>query len=229
MKYKINNEESIYCDKIEYRELFEKIKDNNFVELKKLKDNQRSVVSLVEIEGKKFVLKRPVEKLERYFQRILTIMCRGESKKEFDGCKKVLKFSFKGPEPIMVWEKKQKNQIIDSYFLMSYIEGEICKREEMEKVRDVLYKIHEKGFYHGDAQRFNFMLTKTKEVYVIDTKLKKDVFGIGKIWDFIELQKNTNFKNFYFEKKWYYKIFSKLEKRKEKIDYYIKNIRRRFL
>ena len=229
MKEKINNEESIYYDKIDYRELFKKIKDNNFIELKKLKDNQRSAVTLIEIDGKKYVLKRPVEKLERYVQRILTIMFKGESKKEFDGCKRVLKFSFKGPEPIMVWEKKIKNQIIDSYFLMSYIEGGICEVDQMEKVRDELYKIHEKGFYHGDAQRFNFMITKNKEVYLIDTKLKKDIFGIEKIWDFIELQKNTDFKDFYYQKKWYYKVFCKLDKIGEKLDYIRKNIRRRFL
>ena len=232
MKEKINNEESFYYDKIEYRIFFDKIKNKNYIELKKLKDNQRSTVTLIEIDGKKYVLKRPVEKLERYFQRILTILFKGESKKEFDGCKRVLKFSFKGPEPIIVWEKKIKNQIIDSYFLMSYIEGKICECyevEELKKIRDELYKIHETGFYHGDAQRVNFILNKDNKVYLIDTKLKKDIFGIEKIRDFIELQKNTRFTNFYFQEKWYYKILYKLDEVKENINCFRKNVKRRFL
>ena len=232
MKEKINNEESIYYDKIEYRNFFEKIKDNNYIELKKLKDNQRSTVILIEIDGKKYVLKRPVEKLERYFQRVLTMLFKGESKKEFDGCKRVLKFSFNGPEPIMVWEKKRKNQIIDSYFLMSYIEGGICEYyeiEELKKIREELYKIHENRFYHGDTQRANFILSKDNKVYLIDTKLKKDIFGIEKICDFIELQKNTGFIDFYFQKKWYYKFLYELDKMKESIDSFRKNIKRRFL
>ena len=229
MKYQISESEYLYCENENYIKYYDKIKNNNYLEIKILKDNKRSVVKLIEIDGVKKILKITREKLLNKYKRILAIPFGSEAMKEFKGCKKVLKCSFNGPKPILVWEKKKGMQIIDSYFLMSYIEGKECELKEMKMLTDELSKIHKKKLYHGDAHKLNFIISEDTKLYIIDTKLPRDYFGLGKIYDFIELEKSTGFKDFYYKKKWYYKIFFELDIFKEKYDYWRKKIRKKIL
>ena len=46
-------------------EFFDIVENNRYKLLKVLKDDQRSYVALIEIQGKKYIYKRPIEKNSR--------------------------------------------------------------------------------------------------------------------------------------------------------------------
>ena len=54
-------------------EFFDIVENNRYKLLKVLKDDQRSYVALIEIQGKKYIYKRPIEKNSRKWQRFLSI------------------------------------------------------------------------------------------------------------------------------------------------------------
>ncbi len=62
-------------------EFFDLIEANRYKLIKVLKDDQRSYVALIEIQGEKYIYKRPIEKNSRKWQRFLSIFRGSESKR----------------------------------------------------------------------------------------------------------------------------------------------------
>lgn len=214
----LDRETEIFYQKENSQELISKIKNKNYREIKKLKEDQRSRVYLIEIESNRYVYKEPIEKNKKSWQRFLSIFRGGESKREFLNCEKIKKLGFLGPEPILALEKKSFLMTVDSFFLMEYVEGKPAGIEDLDLVMKNLKAIHGKGYLHGDSQLSNFMVNKNN-IYLIDCKLSRNVLGIiGRIWEFIYLEESCyrEIESGY-EKKLLYKILKKLG---EKIDFF---------
>lgn len=233
MEKKKNGKENIYFIKKENNSLYDAIKNKKYKILKTLKNDNRSSVFYIEVlsdtflqDEKKVVLKIPKEKNTRAWQRFLSIFIGSESKREFGRCEKVLKHEFLGAIPLIAVEKKRGIIVEDSYFVLSYIEGESNNYKNISLALNELYKVHELGFLHGDAQLSNFMILDGK-VYLIDCKLKKNRMGIiSKINEFIYFEKSC-YRDIdtHYKKNGLYRILKVIDIYKDKFNYFFKRVR----
>lgn len=196
--------ENLYFDDEKSIKIYDKIKNTcyNIVEI--LKNDQRSYVALIEIDGEKYIYKRPLEKNRRKWQRFLSIFRGSESKREYENIKKILKAGFNGAKPWLAVEIKKGAVCIDSYLVYSYIEGRDGNIKDIDIIFNELKKIHAQGYLHGDSHIANFLIGDGK-VYLIDTKLMKNKYGkFGEIFEYIYLEESCNLELDYDKKSFYY-------------------------
>lgn len=233
MEKKRNDKENIYFIKEENISLYNAVENKEYKILKILKNDHRSEVFYIEIEKGKLlesktrvVLKIPKEKNQRTWSRFLSIFIGSESKREFMRCENILKSNFLGAMPIIAVEKRCGIMVKDSYFISSYINGKSNDYENIDLALNELYKIHESGYLHGDAQLSNFMVLD-EHVYLIDCKLKRNRIGIiSKINEFIYFEKSC-YKNIEtpYKKSALYKILKVIDIYKDKFNYFFKRVR----
>lgn len=166
-------------EKLEREELGKSIIDNNFKTIKILKDTKRNYVAIIEIENKKYILKEfrsevviPQRKIQTFFKsgEALRTLVNGLSTIE-EGIDELV-------EPLLAIVKK-KIFIEKSFLLMEYIDGDILRtKEDIDKVIEIIKKVHGLGRYHGDLNTSNFIKVNDS-LKIIDTQMKKE-----KIWDF---------------------------------------------
>lgn len=198
-------DEYLYFDDEKSIKLYDKIKNTCYNIVKVLKNDQRSYVALIEIDGEKYVYKKPIEKNKRKWQRFLSIFRGSESKREYQNIQRINKLGFNGATPYFALEKRKGLICFDSYLIYSYIEGEEGTTKDIELISKELKKIHIKGYLHGDSQIMNFLINRNI-VYLIDTKLIKNKYGkFGEIFEFIYLEESCNIDIEYDRKSIYYK------------------------
>lgn len=160
--------------------------------LKVLKKDSRSEVYLIEIENRKYVYKIPIEKNKRAWQRLLSFVKGGESRKEYNNYLRILNNGFNGPAPILYWENVKYGFVVDSYLVTEYVEGKTAGIEDLDKISRELKRIHKKGFLHGDSQLPNFIIQNDK-VFLIDAKLQRNIyFSLGRVYEFIYLEESCH-------------------------------------
>lgn len=87
-KEKLKNIFLYYKEKKD-RKLYEKIESKEYKIIKILKNDQRSYVALINIEGENLIYKQPIEKNSRKWQRFLSIFRGSESRREFQNIEKI--------------------------------------------------------------------------------------------------------------------------------------------
>lgn len=195
----------IYLDDESNISLYRDIESKNYKVIKVLKNDQRSFVALIEIEEKKYVYKEPREKNKRKWQRFLSIFRGSESKREYENIKKIKKLGFKSAIPYIAVEKRNGIICVDSYLLLSFIDGSDGKVENIDLISEELKKIHRAGYLHGDSHVANFMI-KGKDVYLIDTKFLYNIYGkFGEVFEFIYLEESCCKQIPYDKSSFYYK------------------------
>ena len=188
-KEKLKNIFLYYKEKKD-RKLYERIENKEYKVIKILKDDHRSYVSLIEIEGENLVYKQPIEKNNRKWQRFLSIFRGSESRREFQNIEKINEVGLNGATPHLAVEKKKGLFVVDSYLIYSYIDGRESSFKDIEIISQELKKIHDLGFLHGDSHLNNFLI-KDNKVYLIDTKLEKNKYGnFGKSFEFMYLEES---------------------------------------
>ncbi len=144
-------------------------------------------VKLVEIEGRKYILKR--ERARGALDFIL-------GSKAIMAYKNLLKLREKGYKKVFdvhfVVEKRRGVAVEETYILMEYIEGHPPRTvEEYERVMEAIRELHSLGCYHGDCKPKNFII-REGEVYLIDSKFKRSwSLSLGKCKDVVRLQRRT--------------------------------------
>lgn len=199
--------EKVVCNENIDFNIVNKIKKMDFKIIKSLKDDKRSKVTLIEIDKNKYVYKIPKEKNKRIWQRIISLVRGSESKREYENYLRIQELGFRGPIPVMYWEKKIFGICIDSFLVSFYLEGNPATKNELDKVEKELKKIHEKGYLHGDSQLNNFII-KNDETYLIDAKLIKNRYKrAGEAYEFIYLEESCHEEiNIYDKKSLSYKL-----------------------
>ncbi|WP_370521529.1 lipopolysaccharide core heptose(II) kinase RfaY [Cetobacterium sp. 8H] len=203
--------EKVYYQNEKNKIIYDRIKNNSFKLLKILKDDNRSKVLLIEIDGQKLVYKTPIEKNTKVWQRILSIFRGSESKREYKNYIKILEVGFRGPKPLLYCEYKKYGITLDSFLVMEYLDGEVARLSDLDLVASELRKIHRKGYLHGDSQLSNFMI-KNSKVYLIDVKLLKNIYlKPGEEYEFIYLEESCHQDiDVYDKTNWSYKIAKSL-------------------
>lgn len=207
---------NIYFDELSSTKFFNPIEEKNIKILKTLKFDHRSSVKLIELDGKKYIYKIPIEKNTRKWQRFLSIFRGSESKREFESLEKILRNGIDTAKPYFACETKKYGMVIDSYIVMEYIDGREGSIDNIEIICDTLEKIHSKGYLHGDSQLSNFILSNGI-CYVIDAKFNKSIFGkIAQAYEYIYLETSCgkSIKKYY-KRHGIYSIIARL------VDYYL--------
>ena len=105
---------------------------------------------------------------------------------------------------------KRKGIFIEEEFiLMEYIEGRVIDEDKFyRKILEMIEKIHKIGRYHGDCNPGNFLFDGDGKIYIIDTKVKKMLFGNYRAhYDVLTLFKYFNTKPEYpYKQDIFYKI-----------------------
>lgn len=172
---------------------FNTITDKKYVIKAALKEHHRSLVYLIEIEGRAYVLKIPKEKNERWWIRFTTLFRDGEAFKNIKGMLTYQQLGLHTTTPVIAAEKRTAGMVTDSWLLYEFLDGKVClgHEEYYSMVVNELKLIHSKGYLHGDPQIRNF-LHKNGRIYVIDSNPKRTgVFNFGKAYEFAYLRKSA--------------------------------------
>lgn len=212
-KEKIDNM-YIYQNKNNSINFYEAYKHKKIKVIKNLKNDNRSLVQLVSINGKKYVLKVPREKNTRKWQRFLSLFRSSEAKREFKNLETIINSGFNSPKPYFALENCKFGIVIFSFLITEYVLGKEATIEHIDLVAKTLSDIHKSGVIHGDSQLSNFMI-QDNSVIIIDAKFSKNIYGnFGKAYEFIYLEESCNLdlKNYYNKKNIYYKLALSLNK-----------------
>ena len=176
---------------LERKEYGENIIDNNFKVLKVLKDTKRNYVAIVEIQNKKYILKEFRSEVVIPQRKIQTIFKEGEALKTLkNGYAAINEGIIELVEPILAIVKKGIF-IEKSFLLMEYVKGDILRtKEDIDKVIEIIKKVHNIGRYHGDLNTSNFIKTDNG-LKMIDTQMKKEkIWSLKKNYDILTLQED---------------------------------------
>lgn len=182
---------------------------------KVFKDTERNYVAQIEIENKYYILKEFRSEVIIPQRKIQTLLKKGEALSTLINTTEAIELGIKElVKPIIALVKK-RGTIKKSYLLMEYIEGKkISTIEDIDKIMNLVEKMHKLGVYHGDLNTSNFIKEGNK-VRILDTQGKKEKIGNFKRWyDILTLEndnlvKELNYnvrKNYYLEEKdvWFY-------------------------
>ena len=165
--------------------------DNNYFIEKILKDGKRNYVAIISIDGKKYILKEfrseiiiPQRKIQTYFKK-------GEALTTLEnGLESIEQGIFELVKPITAIVKKKKS-IEKSYLLMEYLLGQqLQMTEDIDKVIEIIKKVHKINRYHGDLNTSNFIKIDN-EIKMLDTQMKKETFfSFKKYYDILTLKED---------------------------------------
>lgn len=179
---------NIYFLEEKYKILAEKIIEKNFKEIKKIKDTKRNFVSLIEIDGNKYIYKEPRNEYRIPQRQFMTLFKKGEALTTLINVNKLIDMGFKEfVKPLTAVNIRKKGIINFSFFVMEYVLGEEDRRY-LDEIVKKMEEIHRKGYYHGDFNPGNFLITDGK-IKILDTQGKK--MGLTKYrahYDMITMQ-----------------------------------------
>lgn len=178
-------------EKLEREELGKSIIDNNFKIIKILKDTKRNYVAIIEIENKKYILKEFRSEVVIPQRKIQTFFKIGEALRTLtNGLLAIEEGIDELVEPLLAIVKK-KIFIEKSFLLMEYIGGDILRtKEDIDKVIEIIKKVHGLGRYHGDLNTSNFIKVNDS-LKIIDTQMKKEkIWNFKKIYDIFTLKED---------------------------------------
>lgn len=182
---------NLYSFEEKYIEICKKILKKDYITIKELKNSQRNYVSIIEVDGKKYVYKEPRNEYKLVQRKIMTIFKKGEALNTLINVNKLMTLKINSLVKIYgAVNKREKGMIIFSFLLMEYIKEEkFDYKDTVEKGIKELEKIHNLGYYHGDFNPSNILRASSNEVKLIDTQLKKDYFfNYRRHYDMITMQ-----------------------------------------
>ena len=190
------------------KDMLSLILEKKYEDISILKDDKRSLVKIIKMNGNNYVLKVPREKNNRKWQRIINIFRGSDSFRSFQMMNKLEGLGIESTKAIIAAEKRTPF-VVDSLLVMDLLNGEEIHKEYYLKVIEKLGDIHKKGYLHGDSQIQNFML-KDDKIYSIDLRLQKNIYGsIGEMYEFIYLRESCKEIDEYYDEirnRWSFKI-----------------------
>ena len=158
------------------------ILDGNYKIKKVYKDTNRNYVAQIEIKNKDYILKEFRSEVIIPQRKIQTLFKKGEALSTLINTTEAIELGIRElVKPIVVLVKK-KLTIKQSYLLIEYIEGtKISTIEDIDKIMELVEKIHKNKIYHGDLNTSNFLKEENK-IRILDTQGKKEKIGSFKRW-----------------------------------------------
>ncbi len=201
LKERHNNTYFYFYEK-KYFDILKEILYSNYKVIQEFKNDKRTYVAKILINDKYYILKRVFKnkKMKKY----MSIFKESESLSTLIN---VNLYKNNGIDELVdvlgAALEKRNGIVINEFFLMEYCEGKkVSEDKELLKVISTLDKLYSKGIFHGDCNPGNFLLSKEESIKILDTKLKKMVFGdYRKHYDILTLMKHFKSKPLYPYKK----------------------------
>lgn len=186
----------IYFFENEYKEILKSILDKNIKTIKILKENRRSYVAVIEWENTKYIIKESKNEYKIIQRKFFSLFKKGEFVLTLKNINKLIyKEKIKEyAEPYGAIIKRKNGMICFNLLLIEYV-GEEKFPDRIENMLKIIKKIHKKGYYHGDFNPSNFIVTKNRKLKIVDTQGKKMRFGNYRAHYDILTMKMDNFKN----------------------------------
>ena len=205
--------------------------NGNYSTCQILKDTKRNYVSVIEIDGKKYVYKEPRNEFRIPQRQFTTFLKKGEALTTLVNINKLINMGFKEfVKPLVAVNKRHYGFIVSSFFLMEYAKGE-DNRKNLDMIVEKMKEIHKLGYYHGDFNPGNF-LVENEQIHILDTQGKKMFFGNYRAhYDMITMKYDSYDAMIYPYKKnlFYYLAYSMKRFKRlafiEKIKYFKKKLR----
>lgn len=182
-------EKTIYYNSLscEARDILEKIKNEEYLVGKTLQKKNKREVKLLTIDGKSYVLKKEKGRgiIDLIFGSKARITLRNVGRlkdKKFNNIYNVE----------IIAEIRRGLGVTETLILAPYIEGKEPRDSgDYNEVMKSLRKLHSLGYFHGDSKPKNF-ICNDRGAILIDTKLRRSKFDLGKWKDVARLQKRTS-------------------------------------
>lgn len=158
------------------------ILDGKYKIKKIFKDTKRNYVAQIEIENKNYILKEFRSEIIIPQRKIQTLFKKGEALSTLINTTEAIELGIEELVKPIVALVKKKLTIEQSYLLMEYVEGEkISSIEDIDKIMELVEKLHKNKIYHGDLNTSNFIKEGDK-IRILDTQSKKEKIGSFKRW-----------------------------------------------
>lgn len=191
-KYKDWKIYSPFCkDELLLEKIGERIIDKNFNIVEILKDTKRNYVAIIEVEKTKYILKEFRSEIVIPQRHIQTLFKDGEALTTLKNGLEAIEEGINELVKPLIAMVKRKRLIEQSYLLMEYINGSRIETEEdVDRIIEVIRKIHKLGRYHGDLNTSNFIKVGN-QIKVIDTQMKKEkILFFKRAYDIFTLEED---------------------------------------
>lgn len=215
IKRKKYKEYEIYYYEDKFLNISKDIIDKNFQIVKIYKDTVRNYVAKISLKNEEYVLKSPKAENIIPQRKILSAFKLGEALTTLKNVKEAEEKEITEFVKIYAAIVKRNILIQESYILMENIEGEILRTEEdIDKVLEIIEKLHKSNIYHGDLNTSNFIKVNN-EIKIIDSQAKQEKYLNFKKWyDIFTLEEDMLVLSLH------YKIKEKYNFLKKDIGYY---------
>lgn len=157
-----------------YKDIAVDIINKNYVIENIFKNTERNYVALIQLSGKKYILKEFKSEIVIPQRRFQTIFKGGEALNTLRNGIIVIEKGLNELVQPLVALIRRGVFIEQSFLVMEYVEGEKLKTvDDIEQVLNITKKIHLLGRYHGDLNTSNFIKTK-KGIKILDTQMKEE-------------------------------------------------------
>lgn len=190
LKKLIYKDTLLYTFKEENFDILKQVIDDEYTVCNIYKNDKRTFVAKVTIEGKTYILKRFFNR--KFLKYVTSFFMQGESLKTLIN---ISSFRNKGLKELVACignvEKRKKGFLEEEILIMEFCSGRRpSSQEDYIEVINGLKKIYKFNRYHGDCNPGNFLIDDKNQVQIIDTKLKKMAFGdYRKHFDLLVLKK----------------------------------------
>ena len=158
---------------------------------RELKNNSRSLLVLIDYQGKPVLLKNPREKNTRTWIRFTTLYRRGEAFKNLSNLANLANLRVESNRPLLAMQKRRWGMVVDSWLIYEFKPGQASDETHYPAVVRKLKQFHDHNLLHGDAQIENFIV-ENDTIITLDAQLKKPVLGkISKFLEYFYLQKSA--------------------------------------
>jgi len=135
-----------------------------------------------------WVLKRPLDKDIRTFNRLTTLYRASEALQHFKAWTRLRRLGIPLPKPVMAFERRNWGMVSESWFLYRYEKGEALKSEHWPSLIKLLEKLHAAGLRHRDPH-FKNWLQRDGEIIAIDLNPRRAILpSLAFATDFLYLR-----------------------------------------
>lgn len=166
----------IFCYEDKYIDIAKRIINQDYKTIRILKNTKRNYVSEIEIKNENYIMKEPRNEYIIPQRKLMSLFKKGEVVNTLINLNELKnKYGISEyAEPFLAVVKRKNGMIVYSFLLIQKIVGK--EEKKLEKLVNLMKKIHEKGFYHGDFNPSNF-IKSNDNIYILDTQGKKMFFG----------------------------------------------------
>jgi hypothetical protein len=141
-----------------------------------LRDDRRSRVLLLAsppaplatLAAGPWVMKRPVWRDGRWWNRLASLLAAGEMRRSFAAGLRLLSLGIATPRPLLLLEGRRRGVLVESWLAYEFVTGQPVEERHWSRVVETLRRLHQVGLRHGDPHLANWLATDRDDVVMLD-------------------------------------------------------------